>query len=166
MVAVRPQAGADAEDRRPTVTERAKALRRSECGDGRPPSIRRAYKFRMRPTARQHTLLAACLDSHRELYNAALQERREAWATNRVCIRYTDQAAQLTDIRREREDVAVWSFSSQQATLRRLKTARRLVKRYELIVVEDLRIVNMLRRAKPVADQDNPGAFLRNGSRS
>lgn len=85
--------------------------------------MRRAYKFRMRPTARQHTSLAACLDSHRELYNAALQERREAWATNRVCIRYTDQAAQLTDIRREREDVAVWSFSSQQATLRRLNKA-------------------------------------------
>ncbi|WP_169726321.1 helix-turn-helix domain-containing protein, partial [Mycobacterium riyadhense] len=29
--------------------------------------------FRLRPTARQHIALAACVDSHRELYNAALQ---------------------------------------------------------------------------------------------
>jgi putative transposase len=83
--------------------------------------MRRAYKFRMRPTARQHIALAACLESHRELYNAALQERRDAWAHSRTRVYYTDQAAQLTEIRSARPDVAVWSYSSQQATLRRLK---------------------------------------------
>jgi putative transposase len=77
----------------------------------------------MRPTARQHVTLAACVDSHRELYNAALQERREAWAHNKTRICYTDQAAQLSEIRGERLDVAVWSYSSQQATLRRLNKA-------------------------------------------
>ncbi|MGO9651410.1 helix-turn-helix domain-containing protein, partial [Mycobacterium sp.] len=41
--------------------------------------MRRAYKFRMRPTARQHMALTACVEAHRELYNAALQERRNAW---------------------------------------------------------------------------------------
>jgi transposase len=41
--------------------------------------MRRAYTFRMRPTARQHIALAACVEGHRELYNAALQERRDAW---------------------------------------------------------------------------------------
>jgi putative transposase len=85
--------------------------------------MRRAYKFRMRPTARQHIALAACVDSHRELYNAALQERRDAWAHCKTRICYTDQSAQLSEIRRERRDVAVWSFSSQQATLRRLNKA-------------------------------------------
>ena len=40
--------------------------------------MRRAYVFRLRPTARQHVALAACVDAHRELYNAALQERRDA----------------------------------------------------------------------------------------
>jgi putative transposase len=35
-------------------------------------------------------------------------------------IRYGDQSAQLTEIRSVRPDQAVWSFSSQQATLRRL----------------------------------------------
>ncbi len=33
--------------------------------------MRRAYKFRLRPTRGQHLRLQACLDGHRELYNAA-----------------------------------------------------------------------------------------------
>ena len=77
----------------------------------------------MRPTARQHLALAACVESHRELYNAALQERRDAWAHSKTRIRYNDQAAQLTDVRTARPDAAVWSYSSQQATLRRLNKA-------------------------------------------
>jgi putative transposase len=82
--------------------------------------MRRAYAFRLRPTARQHIALAACVDTHSELYNAALQERRDAWSHSKTRIRYGDQSVQLTEIRSARPDVAVWSFSSQQATLRRL----------------------------------------------
>lgn len=85
--------------------------------------MRRAYVFRLRPTARQHVALAACADAHRELYNAALQERRDAWASSATPINYGDQSAQLTEIRAARPDQAVWSFSSQQATLRRLNKA-------------------------------------------
>ncbi len=85
--------------------------------------MRRAYVFRLRPTARQHITLAACLDGHRELYNAALQERRDAWSHSKTRIGYGDQSAQLTEIRGARPDQAVWSFSSQQATLRRLNKA-------------------------------------------
>ncbi len=85
--------------------------------------MRRAYKLRLRPTVRQHIALAACLDGHRELYNAALQERRDAWRHSRTRINYGDQSAQLSDIRALRPDLAVWSFSSQQATLRRLNRA-------------------------------------------
>ena len=79
--------------------------------------------FRLRPTSRQHIALAACVESHRELYNAALQERRDGWSHSKTRISYADQSAQLTEIRSARPDVAVWSFSSQQATLRRLNTA-------------------------------------------
>jgi putative transposase len=85
--------------------------------------MRRAYVFRLRPTARQHVALVACVESHRELYNAALQERRDAWMYRRTRITYGDQSAQLTGIRAVRPDAAVWSFSSQQATLRRLNKA-------------------------------------------
>ena len=67
-----------------------------------------------------HAALAACVDAHRELYNAALQERREGWShASKTRIRYGDQSAQLTEMRAARPDQAVWSFSSQQATLRR-----------------------------------------------
>lgn len=85
--------------------------------------MRRAYVFRLRPTSRQHIALAACVESHRELYNAALQERRDAWAHSKIRVYYGDQSAQLTDIRAVRSDIDVWSFSSQQATLRRLNKA-------------------------------------------
>jgi putative transposase len=63
------------------------------------------------------------VDAHRELYNAALQERRDAWSQAKTRINYGDQSAQLTEIRSVRPDQAVWSFSSQQATLRRLNKA-------------------------------------------
>jgi putative transposase len=79
--------------------------------------------FPLRPTARQHVALETCLESHRELYNAALQERRDAWSHSKTHIDYLDQSAQLTEIRSARPDQAVWSFSSQQATLRRLNKA-------------------------------------------
>lgn len=52
-----------------------------------------------------------------------MQERRDAWAHSKARIYYLDQSAQLTEIRAVRPDVAVWSFSSQQATLRRLNKA-------------------------------------------
>ena len=85
--------------------------------------MRRAYVFRLRPTSRQYIALSACVDAHRELYNAALQERRDAWSHSTTRISYGDQSAQLTEIRSVRTDVAVWSYSSQQATLRRLNKA-------------------------------------------
>ncbi len=46
------------------------------------------------------------------------------------------------------------------------KRARALVGRYDLVVVEGLPIANMLRRAKPVTDPDNPGRYLANGARA
>jgi putative transposase len=63
------------------------------------------------------------LDAHRQLYNAALEERREAWRHG-VTIRYRDQSAQLAEIRRADPDAqGRWSFTSQQQTLRRLDRA-------------------------------------------
>jgi putative transposase len=46
------------------------------------------------------------------------------------------------------------------------KQARALVARYDLLVVEDLQIANMLSRAKPVPDPVNPGQYLANGARA
>ena len=68
--------------------------------------VRCAYVFRLRPTACQHVALAACVDAHRELYNAALQERRDGWSHSKTRITYGDQSAQLSDIRVVRPDQA------------------------------------------------------------
>lgn len=85
----------------------------------------RSYKFLLRPTARQVGALTAMLTDHRSLYNAALQERRDAYRhTSQTKIKYGDQSVQLKDIRAfDPERQGRWSFSSQQATLRRLDKA-------------------------------------------
>ncbi|WP_234536752.1 RNA-guided endonuclease InsQ/TnpB family protein [Streptomyces shenzhenensis] len=85
----------------------------------------RAYKFLLRPTARQTAALGEMLRDHCSLYNGALQERRDAYRhTSKTSIKYGDQSAQLKDIRAfDPERQGRWSFSSQQATLRRLDKA-------------------------------------------
>ena len=85
--------------------------------------MRRAYKFRLYPTTGQVSRAGQCLRDHQRLYNAALEERREAWRMRKVGIRYGQQSAQLKDIRTFDPDQGRWSFSSQQATLRRLDKA-------------------------------------------
>ncbi|MBE3013339.1 transposase [Microbispora sp. NEAU-D428] len=75
---------------------------------------------------RQAAALAACLEDHRQLYNAALEHRRTAYRKAGVTVRYGDQSADLKHIRSDdAEGQGRWSFSSQQATLRRLDKAFR-----------------------------------------
>ncbi|MGW0499142.1 RNA-guided endonuclease InsQ/TnpB family protein [Streptomyces sp. NPDC003007] len=85
----------------------------------------RAYKFLLRPTGRQAAALGEMLRDHCSLYNGALQERRDAYRhTSKTTVRYGDQSAQLKGIRAfDPERQGRWSFSSQQATLRRLDKA-------------------------------------------
>ncbi|MBC7274853.1 MAG: transposase, partial [Streptomyces sp.] len=85
----------------------------------------RAYKFLLRPTTRQTAALGEMLRDHCSLYNGALQERRDAYRhASKTTVRYGDQSAQLKDIRAyDAERQGRWSFSSQQATLRRLDKA-------------------------------------------
>jgi len=85
----------------------------------------RAYKFLMRPTVRQNQALREMLRDHCSLYNGALQERRDAYRhVSKTSVVYAMQSAQLKDIRAvDPERQGRWSFSSQQATLRRLDKA-------------------------------------------
>ncbi|MGW8767019.1 RNA-guided endonuclease InsQ/TnpB family protein [Streptomyces sp. NPDC055815] len=85
----------------------------------------RAYKFVMRPTVGQAAALAEMLRDHCSLYNGALQERRDAYRhVSKTSVRYGTQSAQLKEIRTfDPERQGRWSFSSQQATLRRLDKA-------------------------------------------
>lgn len=85
----------------------------------------RAYKFLLRPTVRQAQALGDILRDHCSLYNGALQERRDAYRhVSKTSIKYKQQSAQLKEIRAfDPERQGRWSFSSQQATLRRLDKA-------------------------------------------
>jgi putative transposase len=85
----------------------------------------RAYTFLIRPTVRQTIALGEMLRDHCSLYNGALQERRDAYRhPSKTSIKYGMQSAQLKDIRAfDPERQGRWSFSSQQATLRRLDKA-------------------------------------------
>jgi putative transposase len=84
-------------------------------------AVRRAYKFRAYPTRPQEGRAARLLADHCDLYNAALEERREAWRMQRVSISYGMQSSQLREIRRADPcGQGRHSFTAQQQTLRRL----------------------------------------------
>jgi putative transposase len=85
--------------------------------------VRRAFKFRAYPTRPQEGRSVRLLADHCDLYNAALQERREAWRMRQVSISYGAQSAQLREIRRaDPHGQGRHSFTAQQQTLRRLRT--------------------------------------------
>ena len=86
--------------------------------------LRRAYKFLLRPTSRQVAALEACLEDTRQLYNAALEERREAWRMGQHRITFYSQSAQLKEIRvADPERYGRWSFRCELAAIRRLDRA-------------------------------------------
>jgi transposase len=80
---------------------------------------RKTFQFRLYPNRQQRERLAATLDVCRELYNAGLQERMEAWKC-RTPVRVFDQINQLPDIKEIRPDVAGVYSQILQDTLRRL----------------------------------------------
>jgi putative transposase len=83
--------------------------------------VKRAYKLRAYPTRPQEGRAVRLLADHCDLYNAALQERRDAWRMRQVSIAYGDQSAQLKEIRAaDPEGQGRHSFTAQQQTLRRL----------------------------------------------
>lgn len=85
--------------------------------------VRRTYKFRLYPTKRQRTLLRHTLQVCRELYNAALQERRDAYRKARRSVGYVEQANQLPAIKQDRPDVAAVHSQVLQDVLRRVDKA-------------------------------------------
>jgi len=83
----------------------------------------KAYKYRLYPNKEQARKLQWTLDRARELYNAALQERRDAWQMCKVSISYTQQAAQLPEIKEIRPEYHDIHSQVLQDVLRRVKKA-------------------------------------------
>lgn len=83
----------------------------------------RSFKYRLNPTTKQRQSLEGQLEALRQLYNAAIQERRDAYKWCRKSINYLDQANQLKEIRQENEEIRNINCSATQDCLRRLQKA-------------------------------------------
>jgi putative transposase len=85
--------------------------------------VKKSFKYRIFPTRAQTTKIGATLDICRELYNASLQERRDAYRLERKSVRYGEQANQLPDIKKIRPDVAGVHSQVLQDVLKRVEKA-------------------------------------------
>jgi len=83
----------------------------------------KAFKFRLYPTKSQAETLECQLALCAELYNAALQERRDAWKLNRVSVSFYDQSKQLPEIKKLRPDLAGVNSNAVEDVLKRVDKA-------------------------------------------
>lgn len=84
--------------------------------------MRKTYKYRLYPTRMQGELLTGQLSEACRLYNAALQERRDAWRINQKNISFYDQDAQLKSIRAD-GDIGIVNHHAAREVLRRVDRA-------------------------------------------
>jgi putative transposase len=82
-------------------------------------NVHKPFKYRLYPTKKQAVLLDDQLAEACRLYNAALQERRDAWKMGKAFITYFQQDKQLRDIRAA-GDLTLANYTSCRAVLRRV----------------------------------------------
>src|SRR5712691_3489723 len=66
-------------------------------------TVNRRVTYLLYPTPAQDAALQAQRESHRLLYNAALEQRRAAWKRQRVTLSYAEQCRDLTELRQTEE---------------------------------------------------------------
>lgn len=84
--------------------------------------MRKTFHLRLTPTKEQRRAFAAILEDSCETYNAALQERKEAWRLERKSISYEDQCAELAELRKDERFSRIASYI-QREPLRRIDHA-------------------------------------------
>jgi putative transposase len=85
--------------------------------------VRKTYKYILRPTSRQGRLLQHNLDLCRDLYNAALQHRRDAYRIAGKSIGFAEQSAALVECKEVRPDLADVYSQTLQDVLHRVDKA-------------------------------------------
>src|SRR4051794_1164489 len=85
-----------------------------------PATVRRSFKYRLRPGRNAERELFTMKETHRRLYNACLDQRKTAYEGCGMSVRYGDQSAWYKGQRRVNPFFARMNFSSAQATMRRL----------------------------------------------
>ena len=67
-------------------------------------TARKTYKYKLKPTPEQEQAMAFVVRRCRELYNAALQERKEAWQKCGFSVNEAMQSAQLPAVKEVRPE--------------------------------------------------------------
>lgn len=83
----------------------------------------RTFRYPLRPTVAQTEVLARWLGMCCDLYNGALQHRRDAWRKQRANIGYNQQTTELTELRGSDPEWAAVSLEAQRSALARLDRA-------------------------------------------
>ncbi|GHO94715.1 hypothetical protein KSF_047630 [Reticulibacter mediterranei] len=100
----------------PTQPKKEKKVR-----EPKDPNLRcKAYKFRLYPTQKQVGKLEWMLRRCKELYNAAIEERREVYRMCSISVSYRMQADQLPAIKQLREEYQGLHSQVLQDVLKRL----------------------------------------------
>ena len=82
--------------------------------------LHKAFRYRLYVNQSQSDKLDYLLYLARQLYNAALQQRRDAWKYHHKSLNYYDQANQLKEVRNEIPEFAQLNFNVSEDILRRL----------------------------------------------
>ena len=86
-------------------------------------SVRKTFKYRLKPTPAQERALAVVLWRCRELYNAGLEERKAAWEKCGVSVTFALQSAQLPGLKEVRPEYRDLNAQVLQDVLHRLDKA-------------------------------------------
>ena len=84
---------------------------------------RRKITYRLYPSKKQLALLEEVYRLHRQLYNAVLQQRIEAYQRRGISLTYSDQCLELTLLRKELQEYEALNAQSCQVTLKRVDLA-------------------------------------------
>jgi transposase len=104
--------------------------------------VRKYYKFRIYPMKAQTAVLKQTLDLCRELYNAALQERRDAWTLNKVSVAIKDSK---NFQKRKRIVARIYEriFNRRKNLAHQL--SRNLVNKFDCIIFENLNLKGLMK---------------------
>ena len=83
----------------------------------------KAYKYKLNPSAKIIAIFESWLALLCELYNAALQERRDAYRINHLSINYKVQANQLPEVKNDRPEFVHIHSQVIQNALKRVERA-------------------------------------------
>jgi putative transposase len=85
--------------------------------------VKRKVRYRIYPSTKQANKMVEIMRLHQRLYNAALEQRIDAYRRCGKSLNYYDQAKDLTQLRAEFPEYAGLNAQSEQVTLKRLELA-------------------------------------------